>query len=133
MTDVNLLGTLKKISAQQASKKISPNWNSIWEITNHIISWRENVLERVQGRVLQTPADNYFSEIRETTEKDWKETLKKLEDSQQQWLQVLKEFNEDNFSKIYPNNQMTYYEHIHGILQHDAYHLGQIVLLAKVV
>jgi len=131
--DVNLLGTLKRISAKQASKKISPNWNSIWEITNHIISWRENVLERVQGRVLQTPADNYFSEIRETTENDWKETLKKLEDSQQQWLQVLKEFNEDNFSKIYPNNQMTYYEHIHGILQHDAYHLGQIVLLAKVV
>ena len=131
--DVNLLGTLKRISAKQASKKISPNWNSIWEITNHIISWRENVLERVQGRVLQTPADNYFSEIRETTENDWKETLKKLEDSQQQWLQVLKDFNEDNFSKIYPNNQMTYYEHIHGILQHDAYHLGQIVLLAKVV
>ncbi len=132
MTDVNLLGTLKKISAKQASKKISPNWNSIWEITNHIISWRENVLERVQGRVLQTPADNYFSEIRETTENDWKETLKNLEDSQQQWFQFLKEFSEDNFSKIYPNNQMTYYEHIHGILQHDAYHLGQIVLLAKV-
>lgn len=24
-----------------------------------------------------------------------------------------------------------YYEHIHGILQHDAYHLGQITLLIK--
>ena len=35
--------------------------------------------------------------------------------------------------KVYPNNGMSYYEHIQGIIQHDAYHLGQIVLLAKTV
>jgi uncharacterized damage-inducible protein DinB len=28
---------------------------------------------------------------------------------------------------------MTYYEHIQGIIQHDAYHLGQIVLLSKLL
>ena len=43
----------------------------------------------------------------------------------------LENFNESQFDKIYPSNKMTYYEHIHGILQHDAYHLGQIVLLSK--
>jgi hypothetical protein len=32
---------------------------------------------------------------------------------------------------LYKSNGMTYYEYIHGVIQHDAYHLGQIVLLAK--
>ncbi len=36
-----------------------------------------------------------------------------------------------SFEKIYPPEGQTYYEHIHGNIQHDAYHLGQIVMLAK--
>ena len=39
--------------------------------------------------------------------------------------------SEKDFEKIYPGNQLNYYEHIHGIIHHDIYHLGQIVLLAK--
>ena len=46
---------------------------------------------------------------------------------------VSKTFDESDFDKIYPSNKMSYYEHIHGIIQHDAYHLGQIVLLTKLV
>ncbi|WP_235811010.1 DUF1572 domain-containing protein [Aequorivita aquimaris] len=38
-----------------------------------------------------------------------------------------------DFEKEYPTNKHSYYKHIHGIIQHDAYHLGQIVLLAKMV
>jgi hypothetical protein len=43
----------------------------------------------------------------------------------------LKSFPQAAFETVYPPNQMTWYEHIQGMLQHDAYHLGQIVLLAK--
>ncbi|MEO8151044.1 MAG: DinB family protein [Bacteroidia bacterium] len=129
--EVTLLGTLKTISAKQAAKKIAPHWNSIWEIVNHIISWRLNLLQRVQGKVINTPADNYFTAITDTSEIAWQDTLKRLEDSQQQWISFLEEFNEEEFEKVYPKNNLTYYEHIHAIISHDAYHLGQIVLLAK--
>jgi hypothetical protein len=54
-----------------------------------------------------------------------------LDDSQQARNNFLGEFDEANFEKPYPPHNLTYYQHIHGILQHDAYHLGQIVLLAK--
>lgn len=129
--DVNIVGVLTQINALQASKKIFPNCNSIWEIINHLISWRINVLQRVHGKIMQAPEDNYFNPIEDTSENAWSETLNKLEKSQHQWVDFLKEFKEEDFDKNYPGNNMTYYEHIHGIIQHDAYHLGQIVLLAK--
>ena len=129
--DVNLSGTLKHITAGVAARKISPQWNSIWEIVNHLISWRLNVLQRVQDNVIATPANNYFSPIEDVSEAAWQETMKKLGDSQQQWMQLLKKFKKKDLEKNYPANGMSYYEHIQGIVQHDAYHLGQIVLLAK--
>ncbi len=128
---VSIFDTLKGISAEQAAKKITPHWNSIWEIVNHIIYWRLNVLKRVHGEVIVSPENNYFEKISDTSEAEWKNTLKRLEDSQQQWIAFLKKFRERDFENIYKNNGLSYYEHVHGIIQHDAYHLGQIVLLAK--
>jgi uncharacterized damage-inducible protein DinB len=131
--DVTILGVLKNVSAQQAAKKIAPGRNSIWQIVNHIISWRENVLLRVQGTVINTPNNNYFIEIADISETAWQQSLERLQNSQQQWIAFLKHFNELGFDKIYPTNKMSYFEHIHGIIQHDAYHLGQIVLLTKLI
>lgn len=129
--DISLVPVLEKIDAAQASKKIARGWNSIWEIVNHIISWRNNVLKRIQGEIIKTPANNYFVPVKDTSDTAWQETLEKLAASQQAWIAALKKFDEKNFEKIYPNNNLTYYEHIHGIIQHDIYHLGQIVLLTK--
>lgn len=129
--DVNVAGTLKGITAKQAAKRVFPKTNTIWEIVNHLISWRLNVLQRVQGKLMNAPADNYFSEVKDTSEAAWQNTLQQFEDSQKQWIDFLKDFNETDFEKVYTGNQMTYYEHIHGIIQHDAYHLGQVAMLAK--
>lgn len=129
--DVNLSAVLEKISAKQATRKISPNLNSIWEIVNHLVSWRLNVLQRVQGKEMKSPANNYFSPVNNSSEAAWTATLKELNNSQKQWIAFLQGFNKKEFDTIYPSNNMNYYEHIHGILQHDAYHMGQIVLLAK--
>lgn len=130
---VNCVETLNKISAEQASKRIAEGRNSIWEITNHVIQWRLNVLRRVQGEVIVSPDHNYMLPVENTSESAWKNTMEALTVSQEKWLEFLKKFDENEFSRKYPNNQMTYYEHIHGILQHDAYHLGQIVFLEKLL
>ena len=129
--DINIITTLQNINAVKASTRTSPFPNSIWEIVNHIIDWRLNVLKRVKGKVLKTPNTNYFKKVTNTSQQDWEETIERLKDSQSQWIKFLKEVDPNTFSNVYLNNGMTYYQHIHGIIQHDAYHLGQIVLLAK--
>jgi uncharacterized damage-inducible protein DinB len=129
--DVTLVGTLQAISVEQASKKPAPGVNSIWEITNHLINWRQTVLERVHGTVIPSPEHNYFQPVEDTSEKAWKETLVRLSESEEAWESFLEKINEKGLNEVYPANDHTYYDHIIGIIQHDAYHLGQIVLLAK--
>jgi uncharacterized damage-inducible protein DinB len=130
--DVNLVDVLQEITPSQAIRKLYPDANSIWEITNHIISWRENVLERMQGVEVDTPGHNYFVPITKGAS-DWPTTLKKLEASQKEWIAFLKKMEESALDTLYKPNKMNYYEHIQGILQHDVYHLGQIVMLTKLM
>lgn len=129
--DVSILRKLQSLSATKAATKILPGWNSVWEIVNHLTSWRLEVLKRVQGNITISPENNYFAPVQDTSEAAWREALSRLEESQQLWVAFLKEFNEEELARVYPDNNFTYYEHIHGILQHDAYHLGQISLLVK--
>jgi uncharacterized damage-inducible protein DinB len=69
--------------------------------------------------------------VNDLSDKAWTETLKKLDHSQNEWLSFLKTFPENDLETINKPGHMTNYELIQGIIQHDAYHLGQIVLLAK--
>jgi uncharacterized damage-inducible protein DinB len=108
-----------------------PKSNTIWEIVVHIIRWRENVLQRVQGQLLRTPDNNYFEKVTDPSEEAWARTLEELQRTQEKWVHYLSHLKVEEFSKRYAPNNMDYYEHILGIVQHDAYHLGQIVLLSK--
>lgn len=128
--DVTLVETLHGISAEQAQRRLG-NCNTIWEIVVHLTAWRENVLQRVQGQVLKTPSSNYIEPVTDTSEAAWTTVLQHLEASQTRWLAFLEQIDAAHLEQVYPTNGMTYYEQIQGIIQHDAYHLGQIVLLAK--
>lgn len=127
--DVNIIDTLQGISSQQASVRILDKSNTIWEIVNHMISWRQNVLKRLQGKMIKTPQHNYFEPVKDKSGSAWLKTIEKFADTEINWLEFLRDFKANNFSNIYSNNGLTYYEHIHGIIQHDAYHLGQIRLI----
>lgn len=129
--DITINKTLEGLTASQASRRVIPGSNSIAEIVNHMIAWRQNVLKRLQGEVIVTPKHNYFFLMEDVTENDWATALEKLNATQMEWTQFLKDLKEEDLLKVYPTNRMTYFQHIHGMIQHDAYHLGQIVFLAK--
>ncbi len=129
--DINITDTLKTISAQQAAIKKGDS-NSIWQIVNHMIHWRKANLQRVKGIITPAPNNNFVDEVHDVSDGAWKSTLDKLEQSQKEILAFLNKTDVQTLNKIYAPNGFSYYEHLQGILQHDAYHLGQIVLLKKI-
>ncbi|MCC9066554.1 DinB family protein [Flavobacterium piscisymbiosum] len=131
--EVTLANTLENVTAEQAYRKINPNLNTIWEIVNHLIQWRRNILRRVQGEIITTPDHNYFVPILDSSEASWEQSLQSLAKSQEMWNACLNDFNDADFEKIDQNNNHNFYEDIHGIIQHDVYHLGQIVILKKLL
>lgn len=131
--EVTLANTLENVTAEEAYRKINPKLNTIWEIVNHLIQWRRNILRRVQGETVVTPDHNYFVPVLDPSEAAWEQSLQNLSKSQEAWNTFFEEFDDTDFEKIYEHNNHTYYEHIHGIIQHDVYHLGQIVILKKLL
>ncbi|MGL4598423.1 MAG: DinB family protein [Bacteroidia bacterium] len=130
--DLTLFDTLQQISAAQAKRHPYAQCHSIWEIVNHIISWRLVILSRVKGSLIEVPDSNFFETISDTSVKAWKETLKKLDDSQTQWMKFLNDLEDEKLIEQFPSG-FTRYDLIHAILHHDAYHLGQVVMLMKAV
>ena len=131
--DVNIVNTLDEITAKEAATKPFPYFNSIWEIVNHTINWRETVLKRVNGENIESPDDNYFSFIRDRSENSWQKTKERFRDSQVIWLKAIKKFKSKDLDAKHDFSTFSNYELILAILQHDAYHLGQIRLMKKLV
>ncbi len=131
--DVTIMDTLKNISAAQAAAKPFNNANSIWQIVNHCIDWRFNLCERIQGKSPMAGEANYFIPVKNTTEKAWKTTLKEFEKSQNELVKLVKAMSDKKLNTEQGKYKVTFRNFIHGIIQHDAYHLGQIVILKKFV
>jgi len=130
--DISIARTLKSVTAKQASTAIG-ELNSIWQIVNHVIAWRNALIGRVKDKPVPAPADNFIQEVKNTTPKAWKDTLKKFETSQKNIISFLSRSNDQLLEKVSPTSGYTYYELVMAILVHDTYHLGQIVLIKKLL
>lgn len=119
---------LPDISPQQSLKKL-PNTHSIIELVSHMTSWRVYTTKRLQG-------DHQFKvteQLNFPSSSDWSKALQDLDASQAALLQAVTDFPAERLHEVVPNNkqQYTFYTLLHGIIHHDLYHLGQIVLIKK--
>ncbi|HMQ79809.1 MAG TPA: DinB family protein [Ignavibacteria bacterium] len=130
--DITIAGTLKTLTAKQAAIKID-GLNSVWQIVNHMISWRNALIARVKDKPARHPDNNFFWEVKDTTAKAWKDTLKKFEKSQKEIIVFLGKQKDSHLEKISPASGYSYYELVMAIIIHDTYHLGQIVLIKKMI
>ena len=87
----------------------------------------------MQGDRVTAPANNFFEPVLDQSEKAWSTTVNAFKKSEQEWVVFLEQMDEEPLDKIYPNNNASYYKNIHGIIQNDAYHPRQIVMLKKAV
>ncbi len=73
---MNIVDVLNKLTANEAQARLIENCNTIWEITNLLINCRLNVLQRLEGKVMVTPANKYFGNVANISDEAWVDTLK---------------------------------------------------------
>lgn len=129
--EVNLLQTLQEINAETAAKKIN-NLNTIWQIVYHLICWRETLIKRLNDENVPSPENNFIEPVKDTSAKAWNAILKRLQQSQNEIIKYLRHLK-DKPDEIMLQGKFTRYELLQGILQHDVYHLGQIVIINKMI
>ena len=103
--------------------------DKVLTLVNHMIAWRNYVAAVLEHREYKIKIDS---------DEDWpvvnqgqNELLAALDDSQNELIIAISEFDAQKWKNKIPDARYSYFELCQGIIDHDIYHTGQIALLLK--
>ena len=132
-TDVNLKATLAGINWQQATEKIH-SFNTIATLVYHTNYYIAAVTNVLQGQPLNAKDKDSFEHPPITSEEDWQALQAKTWRDAEEFAALIEQLPEDQLQETFADEKHgTYYHNLHGIIEHLHYHLGQIVLLKKLL
>lgn len=130
----SLLEILEGISAAQAAARPVPEAHSIWELVLHITAWDRTVQRRFDGTVLELEDADNFPEVQDASDAAWQKALGELRQAHQALIDAVRAMPDEKLQEMVPGKEgahYTFYYMLHGVVQHELYHAGQIALLKK--
>ena len=132
-TSVNLKETLADVSWQQATTKVS-SFNTIATLVFHTNYYVGAVSKVLQGEPLNAKDQYSFEHPPIQSQEDWEGLLEKTWDEAERFVTLIEQLPEHQLEEtIVDEKYGNYYRNIHGIIEHTHYHLGQIVLIKKLL
>lgn len=126
---------LADVTAEQAAARPLPKAHSIWDLVLHITTWENATRKALEGIPIDVPDEVDFPPISDTSEAAWREALAALEAGHHALREAIArqtdEILDASAGHIVPGRPYSFYFLLHGVIQHDLYHAGQIVLLKK--
>lgn len=126
-----LLRLLDGVSAEDASKHPVMGAHSIWELIHHIAAWNMIVHGRLEGELVQVTPERDWPGVWEVSEVEWQRAKENLEESRARLRQAVEKITDDQLDQQAVSNGQSRYLMLHGLVQHDLYHAGQIAILKK--
>ena len=127
--------SIKKVLADlEASQMLNATSNShnIAELIEHMTAWRNYAIKKLEGdESYEVSDEENFPPVKENTLVCWQSILGRLKASQTRLVELLESISDDKLLETVPGRKYDFYILLHGIVQHDLYHLGQIILLKK--
>ena len=117
---------LDNIKPEHANLRIG-NSHSVEELIRHMAGWRGFVTKKLEGdKGFDLTEEQNFPAARNLNE-----AIQLLEQSQRDLIKALEKTPDDLLEQQVPGRQYKYFTMLHGIIHHDIYHAGQIVLILK--
>ena len=133
-----MLAILDGIDAASAARKPIAGAHSIWELVLHLTGWKREVARRLGGAPAGEPASGDWPTVGDTTEQGWQAALDDLGAAHRELVAATTALLESRLFEPTndPRNRplgtgVSYYVLLHGAVQHDVYHAGQIAILSK--
>lgn len=132
-TSVNVKDTLNGVSLAQAKTKIE-GLNTIAVLTYHINYYVNGVLPVFKGGTLDIKDKFSFDVPNFRSENEWKNFKEAVLKNAELLISEIENLSEKQlFEPFVDEKYGTYYRNLHGIIEHTHYHLGQIVILKKLI
>jgi uncharacterized damage-inducible protein DinB len=129
----SLLEILKGLTAAEAAERPLPRSHRIWEIVLHIGVWDDVARRRMAGEVVQPTPDEDWPAVTDTSPGAWQHAIDRLRETRDALVSAVGAFSDPRLLDVVPGKtgHHTFYYMLHGIVQHELYHAGQIALLRK--
>jgi uncharacterized damage-inducible protein DinB len=129
---------LEGVDAPQAAAHPTEGAHSIWELVAHMTAWVNETNRRLRGGLNRDPAEGDWPAVTSTSAESWQAALSALAGAHAGLAATLTAMDDGDLGRQIGGAQVdaagqpvTFYSTAVGLLQHDAYHAGQIALLKK--
>lgn len=130
----SVLSLLDGVTAAEAAAHPIPGAHSIWELTLHIAAWEDACRRRLEGDPAQLTDSEDWPAVNDTSDAAWESTKRELIDTHRRLLSAIAEIDETRLSQpMITAGEASVYVTLHGGVQHDLYHAGQIAMLKKAI
>ncbi|MFN2437993.1 MAG: DinB family protein [Chitinophagaceae bacterium] len=125
---------LAEINDQTAFEKFNGQ-HSIVELIWHMITWREFTISRLQSspdKDMQYFEEKDWQNLDHENKSLWHQGLNRLQETQNGLMGLLEKQEEGLLEKTVDERKYNFRKLLHGLIQHDIYHLGQIAYIKKI-
>ncbi|WP_396590732.1 DinB family protein [Allomuricauda sp. R78024] len=133
VANTNFKDLIQGVTWIQASEK-TRNLNSIAEITFHINYYLGGILNVFKGGKLEIRDKYSFDLAPINSEADWNRLVEDFISNSNDFVLHVKAMSDEKLNSTFVDeNYGTYQRNIEGVIEHSYYHLGQIVLIKKII
>ena len=122
---------LSGVAARRAAARPIAGAHSIWELALHIAAWKHAAALRLTGRPVTEPPEGDWPAARATDEAAWEDVQAILDQRYRELMDAVRAFDDSHLDAPLADGFSSAYVTLHGVIQHDLYHAGQISLLKK--
>ena len=132
----SLLEILSGITAAQAAARPIKHAHSIWELVLHIAAWDRAVRRRLSGEAVDLSDKQNFPSAMDPSEGAWRRAVEQAKSVHDELIKAVSAFSDERLSEKVSGKKdqpdwYNFYYMLHGVVQHELYHAGQIALLKK--
>lgn len=133
-TTTNLKEVLSEISFEEATQKID-SFNTILAVTYHISYFiGEALIPVLEEKPLEAHDKFSFNHPAINNENEWQQFQQKIFDDAEKAVQLIDSLTDEKLLEDFADKKYgSYFRNIQGIIEHTHYHLGQIVILKKLI
>ena len=124
---------LSDVSAEEAVARPVAGAHTIWELVLHINAWEKAAAELIDGGPGKLTDAEDWPPVEDTGAAAWKDALTALERDNAALRSRILQLGDEDLGRKLEGRDYEAYVLLHGVVQHDLYHAGQIALLKRVM
>jgi uncharacterized damage-inducible protein DinB len=131
---------IDQVSFEAAFEKPPGSVHNIAGIVLHMISWTEEVMDRMNGLNAQLPSSGDWPDPGTPDEQKWQNYVNDLKLVNVNLLGIIQGFTEEQWNEPFKDERnrelgtgVSFEELVKGLIQHHIYHSAQVSLLNRII